>query len=112
MKTIIDRKDMQDRVKVTLYDKVLRYNEKCMQQPVRVAMVNSYGKAPGETVGLAVTAGPVAAKGGVEVKILESVPNSTKKKGQLLVEKLKVDPVIAWTHRWGVLTQQRRSNIE
>ena len=51
MKTILDRKDLDDRTKVTLYNQVLqRYNvlsDKHVMEPVRVVTVNESGAGEG-----------------------------------------------------------------
>ena len=51
MKTILDRKDLDDRTEVTLYNQVLqRYNvlsDKHVKEPVRVVTVNESGTGVG-----------------------------------------------------------------
>lgn len=66
---------------------------------------NAQARVEGKTVGplaAAAAAGSVALVRGVdyvEVENVESVPKSMKQKVQLLVEKLKADPAIAWKDR-------------
>ena len=73
-----------------------------MQQPVRVAVVNSnHNKAPGETVGTTVTAEAI---GGVEADIAESVLKSKKTK------KAEIPPSSRVERSRRVLTRRLRSD--
>ena len=97
MKTILDRKDLDDGTKVTLYNQVLqRYNvltDKCIKKPLRVVTVNESEVEPGSGSEGAVRA-PIS---GLEATVLATVPKTMQVKASRLMEHLKRD--IAWTDR-------------
>ena len=94
MKTILDRKDLDDGTKVTLYNQVLqRYNglvDKRVKEPIRVITVNESMEGPEEG---AVRA-PIR---GLEATILDTVPKSLRAKARRLKEHLKRN--VAWNDR-------------
>ena len=101
MKTILDRKDLDDRTKVTLYNQVLqRYNvlsDKHVKEPVRVVTVNESGTWAG-AAGAGVAEGAVGAPAtGIEADVVDTVPKTMQGKARRLMEHLKRD--IAWTAR-------------
>ena len=95
MKTILDRKDLDDGTKVTLYNQVLqRYNvlaTKRIKEPLRVITVNE-SEVASESEG-AVRA-PIS---GLEATVLATVPRTMQAKASRLMEHLKRD--ITWTAR-------------
>ena len=97
MKTILDRKDLDDGTKVTLYNQVLqRYNvliDKRIKEPIRVVTVNESEVEPGSGSEGAVRA-PIS---GLEATVLATVPRTMQAKASRLMEHLKRD--IAWTAR-------------
>ena len=97
MKTILDRKDLDDGTKVTLYNQVLqRYNvltDKRIKEPLRVVTVNESEVEPGSGSEGAVRA-PIS---GLEATVLATVPRTMQAKASRLMEHLKRD--IAWTAR-------------
>ena len=97
MKTILDRKDLDDGTKVTLYNHVLqRYNvlaDKHVKEPIRVVTVNESEVAPGSGSEGEVRA-PIS---GLEATVLDTVPKTMQAKARRLIEHLKRD--IAWTAR-------------
>ena len=96
-KTILDRKDLDDGTKVTLYNQVLqRYNvlaDKHVKEPIRVVTVNESMAGPGSESGGAVRA-PIS---GLEATVLDTVPKTMQAKARRFMEHLKRD--IAWTSR-------------
>ena len=101
MKTILDRKDLDDRTKVTLYNQVLqRYNvlsDKHVKEPVREVTVNESGMGAG-AAGAGVAEGAVGAPAtGIEADVVDTVPKTMQGKARRLMEHLKRD--IAWTTR-------------
>ena len=103
MKTILDRKDLDDRTKVTLYNQVLqRYNvlsDKHVKEPVRVVTVNESGTGAG-SAGAGATEGAVGAPATtseIEADVVDTVPKTMQGKARRLMEHLKRD--IAWTAR-------------
>ena len=101
MKTILDRKDLDDRTKVTLYNQVLQlYNvlsDKHVKEPERVVTVNESGTGAG-AVGAGATEGAVGAPAtGIEADVVDTVPKTMQGKARRLMEHLKRD--IAWTAR-------------
>ena len=83
MKTILDRKDLDDESKVTLYNHVLQlYNvlsDKHVKEPVRVIAVNELMSlaASGPGTGAGVPEGAVgASRRGIEADIVDTVPKS------------------------------------
>ena len=97
MKTILDRKDLDDGTKVTLYNQVLqRYNvltDKRIKEPLRVVTVNESEVESGSGSEGAVRA-PIS---GLEATVLATVPRTMQAKASRLMEHLKRD--IAWTAR-------------
>ena len=111
MMTILDRKDLDDRTKVTLYNQVLqRYNalsDKHVKEPVRVVSLNESMSAaaaaapsraePGPVVEGTVGAPATSATSGIEADVVNTVPKTMQVKARRLMEHLKRD--IAWTAR-------------
>ena len=116
MMTILDRKDLDDRTKVTLYNQVLqRYNalsDKHVKEPVRVVSLNESmsaaaaaaapsglgtGAEPGPVVEGTVGAPATSATSGIEADVVDTVPKTMQFKARRLMEHLKRD--IAWTAR-------------
>ena len=108
MKTIIDRKDLDDRTKVTLYNQVLqRYNvlsDKHAKEPTRVVTVNESGTGAGAGAGAgarvaegAVGVPATSATSEIEADVVDTVPKTMQGKARRLMEHLKRD--IAWTAR-------------
>ena len=107
--TILDRKDLDDRTKVTLYNQVLqRYNilsDKHVKESVRVVAVNESMSAAASGVGSGteVGSGPMvegavgAPSSGIEADVVNTVPKTMQAKARRLMEHLKRD--IAWTAR-------------
>ena len=107
MMTILDRKDLGDRIKVTLYNQVLqRYNvlsDKHVKEPVRVVSVNESMStvASGMGLGMGVGSGPVvegavgAPSSGIEADVVNTVSKTMQDKARRLMEHLKRD--MAWT---------------
>ena len=100
MKTILDRKDLDDRTKVTLYNQVLqRYNvlsDKHVKEPVRVVTVNESGTGAG-AAGAGATEGAVGAPAttsGIEADVVGTVPKTMQGKARRLMEHLKRDLVV------------------
>ena len=103
MKSILDRTDLDDGTKVTLYNQVLqRHNvlaDKHVKAPIRVVTVNKSmstqesGVEPGPG-----SAGAVRApSSGLEATVLDTVPKTMHAKARRLMEHLKRD--VAWTAR-------------
>ena len=109
MMTILDRKDLDDRTKVTLYNQVLqRFNalsDKHVKEPVRVVSLNESmsaaaapsGVEPGPVVEGTVGAPATSATSGIEADVVDTVPKTMQFKARRLMEHLKRD--IAWTAR-------------
>ena len=109
MMTILHRKDLDDRTKVTLYNQVLqRYNalsDKHVKEPVRVVSLNESMSAaaapsrvePGPVVEGTVGAPATSATSGIETDVVDTVPKTMQVKARRLMEHLKRD--IAWTTR-------------
>ena len=99
MKTILDRTDIDDGTKVTLYNQVLqRYNvlaDQRVKEPIRVVMVNESEVEPGLGLGSEVAVrAPIS---GLEATVLATVPKTMQAKASRLMKHLKRD--IAWTAR-------------
>ena len=121
MMTILDRKDLDDRSKVTLYNQVLqRYNalsDKHPKEPVRVVSLNESmsAAASGPGSGTGVGPGPVvrgivgAPTSGIEADVLDTVPKTMQVKARRLMEHLKRD--IAWTARGELIRVCRLSEV-
>ena len=115
MMTIIDRKDLDDRTKVTLYNQVLQRNnalsDKHVKEPVRVVSLNESMSAAASGVGsrTGVGPGPVvkgtvgAPSSGIEADVVDTVPKTMQVKARRLIEHLKRD--IAWTARVNLSTR-------
>ena len=89
MKTILERKDLDDGTKVTLYNQVLqRYNvlvDKRVKEPVRVIAVGKEaGTEPEEASSM-------------EANVVNTVPKSVQAKARRLMEHLKRN--VAWNDR-------------
>ena len=99
MKTILDRTDIDDGTKVTLYNQVLqRYNvlaDQRVKEPIRVVMVNESEVEP--ELGLGSEGAVRAPISGLEATVLATVPKTMQAKASRLMEHLKRD--IAWTAR-------------
>ena len=112
MMTILDRKDLDNRTKVTLYNQVLqRYkalSDKHVKEPVRVVSLNESmsaaaaapsglgtGAEPGPVVEGTVGAPATSATSGIEADVVDTVPKTMQVKARRLMEHLKRD--IAWT---------------
>ena len=97
MKTILDRKDLDDGTKVILYNQVLqRYNvlvDKRIKEPLRVVTVNE-SEVTSESGSEGTARAPIS---GLEATVLATVPKTMKAKASRLMEHLKRD--IAWTAR-------------
>ena len=95
MKTILDRTDLDDGTKVTLYNQVLqRYNvlaDKRIKEPLRVVTVNESAMESGSE---GTARAPIS---GLEATVLATVPRTMQAKASRLMEHLKRD--IAWTAR-------------
>ena len=96
MMTILDRKDLDDRTKVTLYNQVLqRYNvlsDKHAKEPTRVITVNeSVAGAAEGAVGAPVTTS------GIEADVVDTVPKTMQGKARRLMERMKRN--MSWTAR-------------
>ena len=93
MKTILDRTDLDDGTKVTLYNQVLqRYNvlaNKRIKEPLRVVTVNE-----SEVTSEGAVRAPIS---GLEATVLATVPRTMQAKASRLMEHLKRD--ITWTAR-------------
>ena len=93
MKTILDRTDLDDGTKVTLYNQVLqRYNvlaDKRIKEPLRVVTVNE-----SEVASEGAVRAPIS---GLEATVLATVPKTMKAKASRLMEHLKRD--VDWTAR-------------
>ena len=107
MMDILDRKDLDDRTKVTLYNQVLqRYNvlsDKHVKEPTRVITVNESGTKAREAAAAAAAAG-AGVEGAVgapattsEIDVVDTVPKTMQGKARRLMERMKRD--IAWTAR-------------
>ena len=103
MKTILDKKDIDERTKVTLYNQVLqRYNvlsDEHVKEPVRVVTVNESGTGAGAGVAEGAVGAPAtsAIEAEIEADVVETVPKTMQAKARRLMEHLKRD--IAWTAR-------------
>ena len=101
MMSILDRKDVVDRTKVTLYNQVLqRYNvlsDKLVKESVRVVDASSTGRgAAGARMG-SLEGAVGAPSSGTEADVVDTVPKTMQAKARRLMEHLKRD--IAWTAR-------------
>ena len=100
MMTILDRKDLDDRTKVTLYNQVLqRYNilsDKHVKEPVRVVTVNESGTGAGVTEG-AVGVPATSATSGIEADVVDTIPKTMQAKARRLMKHMKRN--ISWTAR-------------
>ena len=103
MMTILNRKDLDDGTKVTLYNQVLqRYNvlsDKHVKEPVGLVAVNESVSGPGVGVGPGPGPGSEGAvrarSSGLEATVVDTVPKTMQAKARLLMEHLKRD--VAWT---------------
>ena len=114
MMTILDRKDLDDRTKVTLYNQVLqRYNvlsDKHVKEPVRVITVNESGA--GAVVGVAEGAVGAPATSGIEADVVDTVSKTMQAKARHLMEHMKRN--ISWTARGELIHEGvpvARSNV-
>ena len=97
MKTILDRTDLDDWTKVTLYNQVLqRYNvlaDKRIKEPLRVVTVNE-SEVASESGSAGAVRAPIS---GLEATVLATVPKTMRAKASRLMEHLKRD--VEWTAR-------------
>ena len=97
MKTILDRKDLDDGTKVTLYNQVLqRYNglvDKRVKEPIRMISVNESTKGS-KTRDEDEEDTPIRR---LEATVLDTVPKSLQVKARRLMEHLKRN--VAWSDR-------------
>ena len=105
IKTILERKDLDDGTKVTLYNQVLqRYNglvDKRVKEPVRTIAVNEStegSKARGEESKEEEEDVPIRR---LEATVLDTVPKSLRVKARRLMEHLKRN--VAWNDRGALL---------
>ena len=102
MKTILDRKDLDDGIKITLYNQVLqRYNglvDKRVKEPIRTISVNESTKGSKtrdeETKDEEKEDTPIRR---LEATVLDTVPKSLQVKARRLMEHLKRN--VAWSDR-------------
>ena len=91
MKTILDRKDLDDGTKVTLYNQVLqRYNglvDKRVKEPIRMIAVNE--STEGSKARVEEKAEEDAPIRRLEATVLDTVPKSLQAKARRLMEHLK-----------------------
>ena len=99
MKTILDRKDLDDGTKVTLYNQVLqRYNglvDKRVKEPIRVIAVNESTEGSKARVEEKVEEDAPIRR--LEATVLDTVPKSLQAKARRLMEHLKRN--VAWSDR-------------
>ena len=100
MKTILDRKDLDDGIKVTLYNQVLqRYNglvDKRVKEPIRTISVNESTKGS-KTKDEEVEKEEDTPIRRLEATVLDTVPKSLQVKARRLMEHLKRN--VAWSGR-------------
>ena len=98
MKTILDRKDLDDGIKVTLYNQVLqRYNglvDKHVKEPIRTISVNESTKGSKKKDEEEEEDTPIRR---LEATVLDTVPKSLQVKARRLMEHLKRN--VAWSDR-------------
>ena len=104
MMTILDRKDLDDRTKVTLYNQVLqRYNvlsDKHAKEPTRVITVKESGTGVGAGVGAGAegaAGAPATNTSGIEADVEDTVPKTMQGKAKRLMECLKKN--MSWAAR-------------
>ena len=110
MMDILDRKDLDDRTKVTLYNQVLqRYNvlsDKHVKEPTRVITVNESGTKAREAAAAAAAAAGTGVEGAVgapattseiEADVVDTVPKTMQGKARRLMERMKRN--MSWTVR-------------
>ena len=108
MMTILDRKDLDDRTKVTLYNQVFQWynalSDKHVEVPVRVVSLNESmsaaapaGSGTGVESRLVVEGTVGNAISGIEADVVDTVPKTMQVKARCLMERLKRD--VAWTAR-------------
>ena len=102
MMSILDRKDLDDRTMVTLYNQVLqRYNvlsDKHVKEPVRVVTVNESVSAAPWAGARAWAEGVIGAPSScIEADVVDTFPKTMQAKARRLMEHLKRD--IKWTAR-------------
>jgi len=101
MQEILDRRDLQEREKVTLYNQVLScYNDladKRREEPVRVVIAKQPGADDMEVKNEANAVQKQEMS--VEKDIVDSVPKTMKKKAQRLLKKMKSVSGVDWNDR-------------
>ena len=105
MMTILDRKDLDDRTKVTLYNQVLqRYNvlsDKHVKEPTRVITVNKSGARARAGAGAGAEAdgavGAPATTSEIEADVVDTVPKTMQGKARRLMKRMKRN--MSWTAR-------------
>ena len=100
MQDILSRHNVSADEKVKLYNQVLQQymNYKDQQQmaaqaPIRVTMVDNASEGKSTTVPAESSTMPDA----IEREVLDSVPMRMKKKAQLLINRIKANPRLAWS---------------
>ena len=100
MKTILDRKDLDDGTKVTLYNQVLqRYNvlvDKRVKEPIRMIAVNESTEGSKARVEEKAEEEDAPIRR-LEATVLDTVPKSLQAKARRLMEHLKRN--VAWSDR-------------
>ena len=91
MMSILDRKDLDDRTNVTLYNQVLqRYNalsDKHVKESVRVVPVNESMSAAASGAGAEGSGGDPSS--GIEAEVIDTVPKTVQAKARRFMEHLK-----------------------
>ena len=105
MMTILDRKDFDDRTKVTLYNQVLQrcnvLSDKHVKEPTRVITVNESGAravaGAGAEAGAGGAVGAPATTSEIEADVVDTVPKTMQGKARRLLERMKRN--MSWTAR-------------
>ncbi len=104
MKDVLSRPDISSHDKVKLYNQVLQryinYNDQqqaTAQAPVRVTMIGSTPSSSTRTSPAPEDASSSPSSSIIEQEVLDSVPTRMKKKAQLLMNRIKASPELAWT---------------
>ena len=104
MMDILDRKDLDDRTKVTMYNQVLqRYNvlsDKHVKEPTRVITVNDSGmeaRAEARAGVEGALGAPATTTSEIEADVVDTVPKTMQGKARRLMERMKRN--MSWTTR-------------